>query len=130
MTLHRHMARWAYLALGCLCVVLGIIGVIVPGMPTTIFLIIALWAFARSSPRLHAWLYSHRLLGPPLRAWHTHRVVPIRAKIAAIGMMAASLAILWFSTHRPWLTGATGAVLAGVSLYLLTRPSHPPAPHA
>jgi uncharacterized protein len=118
--------RWAYLALGVVCVALGIIGVIVPGMPTTVFLIVALWAFARSSPRLHVWLLDHPRLGPPLRAWQNHRVVPRRAKILATGMMATSIVILWFTSRNPWLTGSVAAVLAGVSTYLLTRPSQPP----
>ena len=66
--------RVALLALGWICVALGVVGMAIPGLPTTVFLIIALWAFSRSSHRFHDWLYAHPHLGPPLRAWHAHGV--------------------------------------------------------
>src|SRR3546814_9486288 len=62
-------------------------------MPTTVFLLIALWAFARGSPRFHTWLYTHPRFGPPLQAWDRHGVIRPGAKVVAIVAMAASLAI-------------------------------------
>lgn len=90
-------------------------------------MILALGAFAKSSDRLRDWLYGHRVFGPPLQRWETHRVIPIKAKMAAIGAMAASLAYLAFFTVMP-LYGllATGALMAVGALYILTKPSRPP----
>ena len=75
------MSKIVLLALGWICVSLGFIGIFVPGLPTTIFLIIALWAFTKSSKRLRNWLLNHKRFGPILRNWQEHRVVPLRAKI-------------------------------------------------
>ena len=61
---------------GFLCVALGLIGVFTPGFPSTVFLIMAAWAFARSSKRYYNRLYGHKRFGPVLRDWHAHRVIP------------------------------------------------------
>ena len=87
-------ARWGLLAFGWLNVGLGMIGVVVPGMPTTIFLIIAVWAFSKCSVRFQRWLWEHPKFGPSIRAWHLHRVIPVKAKIMAASMMAVSLIIV------------------------------------
>jgi len=56
--------RWLLLALALLSLATGIVGIFLPGLPTTVFILIAAWAAARSSPRLHAWLWRHKLFGP------------------------------------------------------------------
>ena len=122
----RPGVRRAMIALGWLCVALGAIGVVVPGMPTTIFLIVALWAFSRSSERFRAWLYHHPRFGPPLRAWHDHRIIPTRAKLAAVLVMAASVAVVAGLSHG-WVGAAVlAAVLAPVAAFIVTRPSAVP----
>jgi len=120
-------AKPALLALGWLCVGLGLVGVVVPGMPTTIFLIIALWAFSKSSDRFHDWLYDHPRFGPPLRDWSTHRVIPLRAKFLAVGLMATSWLIVTVFMADGWI-GPTvlGALLASVAAYIVTRSDKPP----
>lgn len=116
-------ARRALIALGWLCVALGAIGVVVPGMPTTIFLIVALWAFSRSSERFRAWLYDHPRFGPPLRAWHDHRIIPMRAKLAAVSVMALSVAVVAGLSHG-WVGPAIlAAVLVPVAAFIVTRRS-------
>ncbi|MDO9557986.1 MAG: YbaN family protein [Coriobacteriia bacterium] len=72
---------------GWLCVGLGFVGVFLPVMPTTIFLIIAAWCFARSSERFHAWLIAHPLLGPYIRDYLSGKGMPLRAKIVALSLM-------------------------------------------
>ena len=78
------MKRLILLSLGWLCVGLAFVGVFIPGIPTTIFLIIALWAFARSSKKFHRWLLNHKRFGPILQNWQTHKVVPRKAKILMV----------------------------------------------
>lgn len=122
-------AKPALLGLGWLCVGLGMIGVVVPGMPTTIFLIIALWAFSKSSDRFHNWLYEHPYFGPPLRNWSAHRVIPLRAKVYAVGLMAISWAIVTFFLAEGWVGPAVlGVLLLGVAAYIVTRSDKPPTP--
>ena len=70
--------------LGFVCVGLGYVGVILPGVPSTIFFICALWAFKRSSPRFESWLLSHRVFGPTLQDWDEYRAIKLRTKIVAI----------------------------------------------
>jgi uncharacterized membrane protein YbaN (DUF454 family) len=116
--------RFVYIAIGCVMVTLGVIGIFLPLMPTTIFLLAAAWAFAKSSPRLEAWLLNHRHLGPPIRDWREWGAVPVRAKILAVSMMGASLAYMLWSPDIPLYVKAISALLlGGCATYILTRPS-------
>ncbi len=121
-------ARYGLIAFGWLCVGLGVIGVVLPVMPTTIFLIMALWAFSKSSARVHRWLYSHPRLGRPLRDWQAHRVIPIPAKCLALGMMTASLLFVTVFVAEGWaLPLGLALVLGTVAAYIVTRPHRMPA---
>ena len=116
--------RFLYIAIGAVAVALGIAGVFLPLLPTTPFLLVAAWAFARSSPRLEAWLVGHPRLGPPLVAWRERGAIPARAKAVALTFMAASLAYLLWSPGIPVAGKAAAAlVLAGSATFILTRPS-------
>lgn len=119
--------RWMYLALGWIFFALGIAGVILPILPATPFMLLTLWAFSKSSPRLEAWLLNHRYFGPSLRKWKAHRVVSWPTKIIAWSSMAMSLVymIVW---RRPawWITGATAALMAYGFWYVVRLPSYPP----
>jgi len=118
------MMRPVLIAFGWLCVMLGGIGVVVPGLPTTVFLIIAAWAFARSSRRFHDWLYGHRVFGPPLQNWRRHRIIPVRAKVLAVSMMSLSLAIVVGTGVGDWtLPALMLSVMIPASLYIVTRAS-------
>ncbi len=116
--------RYALIGLGWVCVALGAIGIVVPGMPTTVFLLIALWAFSKSSERFRTWLYEHRRLGPPIRAWHEHGVIPVRAKAAALAMMILSLAIM-AATGAWQLPAIAGVIMVPVAVFIVSRPSRP-----
>ena len=117
--------RIALLIFGWCNLVLGLIGVVVPVMPTTVFLILALWAFTRCSPRLRRWLYNHPRFGPSLRDWERYRIIPLRAKWLAAIMMAISLGIVTVMSSS-WLPPVTvGIVMALALLYVVFRPSHP-----
>lgn len=125
----RAPLRWGYTLLGGLMVLLGIIGAFLPVMPTTVFLLMALACFSKSSPRFEQWLLQHPRFGASLRAWREDRVVPPRAKISACLGMSIGLLIL-AATPAPWWVVVSVAVMElFVAVYLLRRPSfvRPPA---
>lgn len=111
---------------GTLCVVIGVAGLFVPLWPTTIFMILALWAFARSSPRLHGWLLNHPRLGPPLAAWERHGAIPPLAKLLATVSLGASMALIVLVVQSAMVVGIVAAFFALLMLYILTRPNASP----
>jgi uncharacterized membrane protein YbaN (DUF454 family) len=116
--------RFGLMVFGCINIGLGIIGMFLPVMPTTIFLLIALWAFSKSSLRLHRWLFDHPRLGRPLRDWHTHGVIPLCAKVSALTMMGVSwLSVTLIATQGWLLPGIVATCLMPVAGFILTRPS-------
>lgn len=117
------IGRQAFLALGWVCMCLGVIGAFVPLMPTTVFLLIAAWAFARSSDRWHRRLREHARFGEAIRAWEEHHAMPRRAKRLAFAALAASYAItaLVFGPLS-WAAAIGGACIAGVALYIAHIP--------
>lgn len=86
---------------------LGVIGIVIPGLPTTPLVILAAFCFSRGSPELHQWLRTHPRFGASLRDWEDARVIRLHAKVLASVMMLTSAVILW-----GW--GSTGAVLNGI----------------
>ncbi len=100
---------WRSLAL--LCVALGLIGVVVPGMPTTVFMLIAAWAGTRGWPRLEHWLLNHPRFGPPIVLWREQGAMSRRAKCAASTVMLISVVLIA-------LSGAPDSVKIGVPLFL------------
>ncbi len=120
--------RIALIAFGWANVAVGIVGIFVPGLPTTIFLLIALWAFSRSSVRFNRWLYTHPRLGPFIRDWQAHQVIPVRAKLLALGLMALSLILVIIFVAESWIMATTvAAVLSAVAAFIVTRPSRKPS---
>ena len=107
------LRRAALVSLGCLCVALGAVGIAVPGLPTTCFLLAASFCFASSSPRLHGWLVRHRWFGPYLQMARERRM-PLRAKIVSLVMMWAGIGFACLVTDsHGWVIQAT-LVLAGL----------------
>lgn len=114
--------RWLLKGFAILCLALGIMGVFLPGLPSTVFILMAAWAAARSSPPLYRWLWNHRLFGPMLRDWSRGGRVSRRSKWAATLMMTASAAILLL-THAPrWAVALACLCMAGVLAWLWRRP--------
>ena len=125
MTQHqkRQTARHLYLALGWASVALGVLGVIVPLMPTTVFLLIAAWAFSRSSDRWHRWLREHARFGEVIRAWEEHHAMPRRAKRIAFLALAASYVLTAYLFGPFSLAAVVGGIcIAAVALYLAHIP--------
>ncbi len=96
---------------GLVALALGLIGIVLPGLPTTPFVLLAAACFARASPRLHHWLTQHRYLGPMVRDWEANRSLPLRVKWIAISMMGAMVLLsAWQFNGRPWLQGTVLAL--------------------
>ena len=117
------MTRYLWFALGWICVGLGAIGLVLPLMPTVVFLIVAAYAFSKSSDRFHRWLMDHKHFGPPLVAWQTHGAISRPNKIAATIAISASVVITWFVGIPVWALTCQILVLACVLIFLLTRPA-------
>ena len=119
--------RVLWFAAGWICVAVGVVGVALPGIPTTGPMILALACFSRSSPRFHDWLFDHPRFGPSLRRWRKHGTVPARAKAAALGCMALSLLLLWTSPLSKLAFAAVAALMLVGAAFILRCPSSPPA---
>ena len=120
------MKRIILISLGWLCVGLGFVGVFVPGIPTTIFLIIALWAFTKSSEKLRLWLLNHKRFGPILNNWQEHKVVPRRAKILMVVLMSLAVILFYYSSQSLILTIGLIIILVSVAIYVISLPSKIP----
>lgn len=86
--------------MGILSLVMAYVGVITPGVPFSIFVVFAAYCFSKGSPKMHNWLYNHKLFGLFLTNWTDHRVFPTRFKFVMIWMMMLSLGIMWVSNIK------------------------------
>jgi len=117
--------RAAWQVLGLAATGCGFIGAFLPLVPTTPFLLLAAFAFARSSPGLHRWLLTHPRLGPPLRNWQRHGAIDRRSKALAILVMGAALAGSMLLGLPAWLFATQAVVLGVVAAFILSRPGGP-----
>lgn len=101
---------------------IGLVGIILPGLPTTIFLILATGCFAKSSPTLHQKLLKHPWFGPIIENWYRDKSIPRRAKQTAIAMIAVSYGFTWYSLDSLWLRTSIGLVLVLLVTYLIRLP--------
>jgi uncharacterized membrane protein YbaN (DUF454 family) len=114
--------RRAWLAAGCLCLLLGTVGIVVPLLPTVDFYVMAAWCFARGSRRWERWLLGHPRIGPLVRDWRADRSVPLQAKWLAT--LSMTLSCLWAAHVLPPRTAwIPAACCLGVAIYLWSRPT-------
>jgi uncharacterized membrane protein YbaN (DUF454 family) len=106
--------RVALGALGWIAVGLAVAGAVIPGVPTTVFVLAAAWCFARSSPRFAEWLRSHSWLGRPLRSFSRSGGMPRSAKLLALGSMWPAIALSAFFLARVHASAALATVALGV----------------
>lgn len=114
--------RPLFFAAGWLLTALGVVGLILPLMPGTIFLIAAAWCFSRSSPRFEAWLLEHERLGPHVRRWRATGAIARKAKLVACLSMLLSFGLVAASAAPPVALWATGACLLAAGTYVASRP--------
>lgn len=116
--------RILYLSFGWIMFSIGFIGAFLPVLPTTPFMLLALWGFSKGSKTLHSWLYNHPKYGETLRNWDQDRVIPLKAKLTAIIMMllSASYLIFFSGIDALFIASALGLMLIG-AIFILTKPS-------
>lgn len=125
--LHRSTPSWQRRLLwlaGMLSLLLGALGVVLPGLPTTPFVLLAAACFLRASPRMHRWLLRNRSFGPLLREWEQHRSVPRRVKHFALGSMLLTGGVsFWLLDSSPLAKAALALGLAAGTAMVLCLPS-------
>jgi len=109
----RRVVRWGWISAGFISVAIGGIGVVVPGLPTTVFFVMAAWCFGRSSPRFEQWVLNLPKVGPLVRDYRAGLGMPRRAKQVALSSMGTAVALsAYLNRDRVWL--ATVIVVAGL----------------
>ena len=116
--------RWLFLIFGWLFFTLGIIGVLLPVMPTAPFILLAAGCWARSSRRFHFWLINHKYFGKFVRDWEDRHAVPLYGKWLATIMMTISTTMLFFNipSDMMWVACFVALVCSGVAVYLFRLP--------
>lgn len=115
------MMRYVALLLACLFLVLAVIGVVLPGLPTVPFLLLAAWFSAKSSERLHRWLYAHPYLGKLLSDWETQQAISRKSKLMAVLMLLVSWLLMYQYLKNPWALAGISLLFVSVAAYLLSR---------
>lgn len=119
---HRsRTVRWLLWAAGSLALGLGLLGVVLPGLPTTPFVLLAAACYAKASPRLHAWLLNHRLLGPMLRDWEQHRSLTRRTKTVAVVSMTLMVSLSIWSFRGRLIAQLVLVLLGAIGAWVVLR---------
>lgn len=114
--------RWAWWLLAYASLGLGLVGIVIPGLPTVPFVLLAAFAAARGSERLHRRLLAHRQFGPMIRDWQAQGAVSRRAKWLATTMMAACAIVLFLTAPEAWMAATGSGVMLLVGAWLWRRP--------
>ncbi|MBV1907802.1 MAG: YbaN family protein [Kangiellaceae bacterium] len=116
------IVKYVLIVTGVLLVFIGLIGIVLPGLPTTIFLILAAACFANTSPALHNKLLTHRWFGPIIKNWDETRSIPRRAKFLALLMIALSYLYTWFSVDELTLRLVIALIILFPVIYVIRLP--------
>lgn len=114
--------RYLWIGLGWLFVGLGVVGIALPLLPTTPFLLLAALCFSRGSEKIHGWLINHPTLGPPIHDWQNKRAISRRTKVVASASMLVLLVITPLVGAPPWAAALQGVVLLIVAAFLWRQP--------
>jgi len=119
------MREWIWRTVGFLSLGCAYIGVITPGIPYSTFVVFAAYCFARGSPRMHAWIYSHPTFGPFLTNWTEKRIFPQKMKYLMIATMSSTLAFTWFVTDNLKAVAWSGSFMFLVAVWAWRYPATP-----
>ncbi|MFK7794038.1 MAG: YbaN family protein [Gammaproteobacteria bacterium] len=108
--------------IGGVSLVLGVLGAFLPLLPSTCFMLLATWAFSKSSPRFHDWLYYHSPFSESIQNWQQHHVIPQKVKVLASASMITSFVITAMIVSNVVVLVLLGVGMIALLAYLLTRP--------
>lgn len=118
------LVRMVLLVLGSIALLLGIIGIFLPGLPTTPFILVAAACYARASERFYRWLLRNPTFGPLIAEWRRHRSIPYRVKCLAITLMSLTICVsIWSFSGRPMLQGLLAFIGLSTAIWLWRIPS-------
>ena len=120
-----HAKRLTLILIGFISLALGALGIFVPLLPTTPFLLLSAFAFANSSERMHQWLLDHNIFGPLIDNWRQHRAISRRAKVVSILSMIAILLITVLMPVPTYVIVIQALVLSTTATFVLSRPLPP-----
>ena len=120
-----NMKKIMWGGLGFLSLGVAYVGVILPGIPFSIPAVFAAYCFAKSSDRMHNWLYNHKLFGPFLTNWETKKVFPQKAKYMMLAFMAFALILMWFTTGNLKAMAYSGTFMALGAMWGWRYPNSP-----
>ena len=118
------MKKFIYNSTGTISLGLGILGVFLPLLPSTCFILLAAWAFAKSSPTFHAWLTCNSPFAKSIQDWQQHRVIPIKVKGIAAVSMTASFLLTAMLVENFYVLGSIGLGMLALLLFLFSKPSN------
>jgi uncharacterized membrane protein YbaN (DUF454 family) len=115
------MPRYIATILACFFIGIAAVGVVLPGLPTVPFLLLAAWFSARGSERLHKWLHAHPHLGRLLIDWETQKAISRKSKVTAVLMMLASWVVMYQHIDSRWMLAGITLLFISVAAYLVSR---------
>lgn len=117
-----NIKKTLWLIAGFICLGMAYIGLVVPGIPFSIFLVMAAYCFSKSSDRMHRWIYNHKYFGPFLTNWTQKKVFPTKGKYLMIAVMTSSLVFLWFTTENIKAVAWSGGFMFLVAVWAWRYP--------
>jgi len=112
-----------YLLIGWTFTGLGFVGAFLPILPTTPFLLVAVWAFSKSSPKLKRWLFTHPRFGPHIRNWFERGAINKKAKILALSMMLFSVGFSALVSDNIYIPITLALIMVATATFIVTRPN-------
>lgn len=116
------MPRLFALVLAYLSLALAMVGVVLPGLPTVPFLLLAAWFSARGSERLHGWLYAHPHFGKLLIDWESQRAISRSSKVIAVITLIVSWVVMYYRVNNAWVLACTAIFFIAMAAFLISRP--------
>ncbi|MEW5797695.1 MAG: YbaN family protein [Bacteroidota bacterium] len=123
---HKHIIRWSLLTAGTVFVGLGILGIFLPLLPTTVFFLMASWCYARSSKRFYEWLHHNKYFGTHLKNYREGKGISIPSKISTIVILWVGILYSIFATQSLVIGIILLAIAVGVTIHIVVIPTHRP----
>lgn len=123
---HKPIVRWSLLTAGTVFVGLGVLGIFLPLLPTTVFFLMAAWCYARSSTRLYHWLHHNQYFGKYLKNYREGKGITLLSKISTIIILWSGIGYSIFVTESPVINLLLIAIAIGVTIHITLIPTNKP----